>query len=248
MSIRAVLFDFGGTLYDYATLVDAERESLVDLVRWAGVAAEPAEIQRAHREAMRRVFRDYLSRRFFLHRDLFRDAVIGMLQNLGAGVDDEHLERYRTVQWQRHVRDFKLRDGVVETLEALRMRGLHVGMVSNIDEDQLSHLLEIARIESHFDSILSSERARSCKPDAQIFIQAVELAGCQAEEALFVGDTIVQDIAGANQTGLRSVLLWHRFDREPPDGDPRPHHVIRQVPEVLDLVGLHAESEDLHKA
>jgi FMN phosphatase YigB (HAD superfamily) len=37
---RAVLFDFGGTLYDYAVLAEAERESLLALVRWAGSDAD----------------------------------------------------------------------------------------------------------------------------------------------------------------------------------------------------------------
>src|SRR6202158_5301785 len=226
---EAVLFDFGGTLYDYATLEPAERESLVDLARSAGIDADPPTILRAHRDAMRRVFRDYLPRRFFLHRDLFRDAVVGMLEDLGAPADAEHLDRYRAAQWQRHARDFALREGVFETLAALRSRGLHLGIVSNIDDDQLAHLLEIAQITPYFDSILSSEQVQSCKPDLAIFTEAIRRAGCAPGQALFVGDTILQDIAGANRAGLRSVLLWHRDDREPPTTDPRPHHVIRRI-------------------
>ena len=88
MAIRAVLFDFGGTLYDYATLEPAERESLIELAHWAGVETEPLAIQLAHREAMKRVFRHYLTKRFYLHRDLFRDAVVEMLNALGAHVDE----------------------------------------------------------------------------------------------------------------------------------------------------------------
>jgi len=236
MTIRAVLFDFGGTLYDYATLEPAERESLVELTHWAGVNAEPRAIQLAHRDAMRRVFRQYLTRRFYLHRDLFRDAVVGMLNALGAHVDDDTLDRYRERQWQRHARDFTLREGVVETLEELRTRGLHLGIVSNIDDDQLTHLMALSELEPYFDSILSSEQAQSCKPDPAIFTEAIRRAGCRPDEALFVGDTLAQDIAGANQAGLRSVLLWHRADREPPVTDPLPHYVIRGIPELLELI------------
>ena len=235
-AVRAVLFDFGGTLYDYATLEAAERESLVELARQFGIDAEPGAIQRAHREAMRRVFHHYLPRRFYLHRDLFRDAVIGMLESFGAAPDPARLDRYRAAQWQRHARDFTLREGVFDTLGALRRRGIHLGIVSNIDDDQLGHLLEIAAIGSYFDSILSSEQAQSCKPDPGIFEEAVRRAGCVAEEALFVGDTLAQDIAGANRVGLRSVLLWHRDDRDPPTEEPRPRHVIRRIPDLLDLV------------
>ena len=235
-AIRAVLFDFGGTLYDYATLEAAERESLLELVREAGVDADVPEIQRAQRTAMKRVFHSYLQRRFYLHRDLFRDAAIGMLEELGARADAGQLDRYRAAQWARHARDFTLRDGVIDTLQRLRGRGLHLGIVSNIDDDQLAHLLPLGRLEPHFDSILSSESVASCKPDPGIFEEALVRAGCRPEEALFVGDTLQQDIAGANRMGMRSVLLWHRSDREPPTADPRPHHVIRRIPDVLDIL------------
>jgi 2-haloacid dehalogenase len=233
---RAVLFDFGGTLYDYATLVPAERDSLLDLASWAGVDTSPEAVQLAHRNALRRVFREYLPRPFYLHRDMFRDAVIAMLEELGAPAETEHLERYRTVQWERHARDFTLRDGVIETLTALRECGLHLGIVSNIDDDQLTHLLALAQIAPYFDSILSSEQAQSCKPDPGIFQEALRRAGCRPEEALFVGDTLPQDVAGARQVGLRTVLLWHRDDRPPPDTGPQPDYVIRRIPDLLEIV------------
>ena len=235
-TVRAVLFDFGGTLYDYATLAAAERESLAELAGWAGITAEPAAIWQAHRDALRRVFHAYLPRRYYLHRDLFRDAVIGMLEQFGSPAHYEHLERFRVAQWERHARDFQLREGVVATLAALHARALHVGLVSNIDDDQLAHLLAIAGIADRFDSVLSSERALSCKPDRAIFEEALRRAGCRADEALFVGDTIAQDVAGANAVGLRSVLLWHREDRDPPPSAVQPHHVVRRIPAVLALL------------
>jgi 2-haloalkanoic acid dehalogenase type II len=235
--IKAVLFDFGGTLYDYSCLAAAEAESLVELARHAGATEEPHDILMAQRDAMRRVFRDYLPKPFYLHRDLFRDAVVGMLEELGLEARADQLDRYRKAQWERHRRDFALRDGAIDTLRELRDRRLHVGMVSNIDDDQLEHLLTAAGIADLFDSILSSEQARSCKPDPRIYEIALRRAGCAAPEALFVGDTLRQDIAGANQAGMRSALLWHRQDREPPADGARPHHVIRSIPEVLNLVG-----------
>jgi 2-haloalkanoic acid dehalogenase type II len=234
--IRAVLFDFGGTLYDYRCLEDAERESLCELARAAGSQAADQEVTAAYRAALRQSFHHYLPQSYYLHRDLFRDAAVGMLRSLGVSADDETLEEYRRNQWQRHARDFGLHAGVTETLQELGRRGLHLGIVSNIDDDQLEHLLAVAKLRQCFDAILSSEAAGACKPHPVIFAKALEQAGCRAEEALFVGDTLRQDIAGANHAGLRSVLIWHRSDREPPSDGPRPEHVIRSIPELLGLV------------
>jgi 2-haloalkanoic acid dehalogenase type II len=235
-TIRAVLFDFGGTLYDYSCLAAAEAESLVDLARQSGAQDAPHDVLLAQRDAMRRVFREYLPKPFYLHRDLFRDAVIAMLEELGVEARADQLEAYRRKQWQRHRRDFVLREGVVDTLGELRRRNLHVGMVSNIDDDQLQHLLDVADIAELFDSIVSSEQAQSCKPHPRIYEIALQRAGCAAADALFVGDTLRQDIAGANQVGMRSALIWHREDRRPPNEGPRPTHVIRSIPEILRLL------------
>lgn len=233
---RAVLFDFGGTLYDYATLAPGDAESLLALAAWAGLDADLETIRRAQREAMREVFRTYLPQPYYLHRDLFRDAAAGTLRRLGVAPDAAHLDRFRALQWALHRRDFRLREGVTETLAALRQRGLHVGMVSNIDDDQLAHLLEVAGLAPLFDSLLSSEAAGACKPHPAIFEEALRRAGCAAGEALFVGDTLAQDIAGANAMGMRSVLIWHRDDRPPALDAARPAHVIRRIPELLELL------------
>jgi putative hydrolase of the HAD superfamily len=233
---RAVLFDFGGTLYDYATLAPGDAESILALAQWAGIEADLAAIRAAQREAMRAVFRTYLPQPYYLHRDLFRDAAAGTLRALGVEPDPEHLDRFRALQWALHQRDFQLREGVVETLQALRQRGLHLGMVSNIDDDQLEHLLAVAGLRPCFDSLLSSEAAGACKPHPAIFEEALRRAGCAPDEALFVGDTLAQDIAGANAVGMRSVLIWHREDRQPAYAEVRPTHVIRRIPELLELL------------
>ncbi len=233
--IRAVLFDFGGTLFDYETVAPGERECIVELARWAGVEADSREILRAYRGALKRVFYDYLPRSYYLHRDLFRDALQGMADNFGVTLTDELLVRYRERQWERRARDFVLREGVLETLGALRDRGLHLGVVSNIDDDQLEHMLALSRLEPHFHSVLSSEYVQSCKPDPAIFSEALRRAECAPHEALFVGDSLQQDIAGANRVGLRSVLIWSDSNREPTIGEHQPKHVIRRISELLEL-------------
>lgn len=232
---RAVFFDLGGTLYDYATFEPGNREALVTLARWAGSAAPNEEIFESHRSALREVFHRYLPKPFYLHRDLFRDVLLGMANRLEVSLNEELLGRYRELQRRNQERDFRLREGAVETLNALRGRRLHLAIVSNIDEDQLGQLVELGKLHEVFDDLLSSEAARACKPNPAIFEEALRRAGCAAEEALFVGDSVPQDIEGANRVGIPSVLLWHRGDQSPPEGGPRPRHVIRRIGEVREI-------------
>ena len=239
--IRAVLFDFGGTLYDYRSLIPGDLEAFTTLARTLGIEAAAADIGRAHLRGLRNSLRKYLLLTYYDHRDLFADAVRSMAAEFGAEIRDEQLAEHFKRQWAFHARDFQLRDGVVETLTSLRDRGLHLGIVSNIDDDQLAHLGALARLEDHFDSVLSSQAIRSCKPHRRIFLEALGRAGCEPGEALFVGDSREADVAGANAVGCISVLLWSRDDFPVPDGEPRAAHVIRRIPEVYDLVDRHGQ-------
>ena len=152
--IRAVLFDFGGTLFAYESLMPSEMRGMIELVRRAGVDTGVDQIARAQRESGRRVLRDYMQQPFYLHRDMFLDSLRATLEALGGSIDDDLLAGHRERQWNGHREHFELRPGVVDTLKALRGRDLHVGMVSNIDDDQLTHLLEVSGLEPHFDAIL----------------------------------------------------------------------------------------------
>jgi HAD superfamily hydrolase (TIGR01549 family) len=259
--LRAVLFDLGGTLFDYRCLARAAAQTLVSAARAAGIDADADVILQTYRVTLREMLRKYEADSFYRLGDLLHEAAIEMVARLGATPSMEYVAS-KTTSWEllagfggravaedagRHTTDwrtfvglargeFRLRDGVLETLAKLRNQALVLGIVSNIDEDQLADAMEISNLASSVDFVLSSERAGSCKPDPGIFAEALRIADCRPDEAMFVGDSTSQDIAGANAAGLRSVLLWYRTDTEPPDNGPMPDHVIRQIGDLIDLV------------
>lgn len=233
--LRAILFDFGGTLFDYGTTAPGERACLVELAHEAGITAEAKDVRRAYRASLKRAFYEYLPQPYYLHRDMFRDALLGTAAHFGVTFTEEQLERYRANQCQYREHDFRLRDGVTETLSALRRRGLHLGIVSNVDNDQFSQMIQLSGLEPYFDSLLTSEDVQSCKPDQAIFAEALRRAECSPREAFFVGDSLQQDIAGANRAGLRSVLIWSQAETNPSDAHAKPQHIIRSIPELLDI-------------
>ena len=236
MQARAVLFDFGGTLFDYEATAPGERACLIELAQEAGIQADSSDIRRAYRAALKDVFYQYLPRSYYLHHDMFQDALQATATHFGATFTPDQLDRYRAKQRQRREQDFCLREGVRETLDALRQRGFHLGIVSNVDNEQFSHMMRLSQLELCFDALLTSEDAQSCKPDQSIFLRALQQAGCTPDEAYFVGDSLQQDIAGANRAGMRSVLIWSQPATAPPTTHATPQHVIRSIPELLDIV------------
>lgn len=233
---KAVLFDFGGTLFDYATTAPGERACLLELARQAGIEADDEAVHRAYRTALKAVFYRYLPQPFYFHRDLFEDALQETAARFDTRFTAAQLADYRVRLWQRRAREFRLRPGVRDTLAALRGRGLHVGIVSNADNDHFAHLMHLSGLDACVDAALTSEDARSCKPDQAIFSLAMDRAGCAPDQTWFVGDSLQQDVAGANRAGMHAVLIWSQPHVPPPDADDTPKRVIHAIPELLEIV------------
>ena len=97
---------------------------------------------------------------------------------------------------------------VVPTLQRLRDAGFKLAIVSNW-ESPLDPLTERLGIADYFDAIVASHdvRVRSEKPDPHIFNYALAAVGVSAEEVVHVGDTYEADIVGAENVGIRPILL-----------------------------------------
>jgi HAD superfamily hydrolase (TIGR01509 family) len=236
---EAVFLDFGGTLFSYRTM---ERPTVLLLERAAarlGLELATDEVIRVWRAASQQVWLEYMHRPFYLHRDLFREMYRRFTRALGSTASAEFLDWFHEEQLGLAVEYLELREGCLETLRDLREAGLHVGIVSNIDEDFLQPMLERGGLEKEVQSRTSSEEARSCKPDPGIFQCALSKAGVEPETVLFVGDSPEADVLGGQRAGMTTVLI-HEDDFPPPGAgvgpSAKPDHIIQALPELLPIV------------
>jgi putative hydrolase of the HAD superfamily len=102
---------------------------------------------------------------------------------------------------------------VLPTLAALRGRTLVV--VSNWD-CSLADWLGPAGLLEHFQGVVTSGEVGVAKPGQAIFERALELAGAGPGDAVHVGDSLANDVAGARAAGIRPVLVAR--DGSPPEG------------------------------
>jgi HAD superfamily hydrolase (TIGR01509 family) len=202
--VDAILFDLGGTLFRYG---GRQGGAIRFLLGALGIEAPPEQIGLAWRKAADRAGEHYGRQRYFLHRDLFRDTFRGFLDAFGHAHDEELFQSFHLQQLQGMLEHLPIREECHDALQALRDRGLYLSVVSNIDDDYLYPLLDKHGLLSFFDHCTSSEEARSCKPDPDIFHYALGKAGRQVHEALFVGDSLHHDVAGAHRVGMRSARI-----------------------------------------
>ena len=100
-------------------------------------------------------------------------------------------------------------------LDALREQGLRLGLVSNaIDPPWLLHRdLEQLGVADRLDVALFSSEEGWRKPHPAMFERALAELGVEADRALFVGDSLANDVGGAAALGMRTCqAVWFAAD------------------------------------
>lgn len=190
-SVKAVLFDFSGTLarledddswFDGMGLDAAQRAEVMDRLTHPTAAVD--------HHAWR--YRD-------LDSGLHREAYLHVL--LAAGLAVPHAESLyaRCIdpdQWTVY-------PDTVAVLDGLRANGIRTAVVSNIAWDVRSVLVSAG---TDAEEYVLSYRIGSAKPDRRIFEVALSRLGVDAGEALMVGDSVENDGA-AGQLGCDFALV-----------------------------------------
>jgi putative hydrolase of the HAD superfamily len=122
--------------------------------------------------------------------------------------------------------------GAVETIAALRERGLKTGLITVCSEDVVS-LWEETDFHGLFDAEVFSAAVGLRKPDPRIYRIALEQLGVDAQDAMFVGDGANDELAGAERVGMTAVGVESPTGELPDDWTGRR---IRTLPELLALV------------
>lgn len=91
-------------------------------------------------------------------------------------------------------------------LSAARSCGRRLVVVSNWDAS-LHGVLRALELEPLLDGILTSAEVGARKPAPAIFEQALALVGAGPEDAVHVGDSLEEDVAGARAAGIEPVLV-----------------------------------------
>jgi putative hydrolase of the HAD superfamily len=222
VSVRAVIFDWGGTLTPWHTieLADAWRACGLDEDSAARlVAAEDALWARA--------------------RDTQRSGTIDeVFAAAGVTAGPAELAAYYA-WWEQHT----VTDPDVRPLfEALRERGIRIGVLSNTLWPRTEHERVFRRdgVADLIDAAVYTSEIEWTKPHPAAFRAVLDAVGggVAPEEAVFVGDRPWDDIAGAKGAGMRAVLLPHSSIPAYQQGPVRgvPDAVVPRLAELLPLV------------
>jgi 2-haloalkanoic acid dehalogenase type II len=117
-------------------------------------------------------------------------------------------------------------------IEALRPH-YRLALLSNADDDFLHECLERNRL--HFETVVTSERARAIKPNPEIFLGLARTLALPPHQILYVGDNPIPDVLGPARAGMRAAWL-NRAGLRKPRNVPQPDFRVRSLTDLLPLL------------
>jgi putative hydrolase of the HAD superfamily len=240
-TVRAVLFDFGHTLVDFARTEEALRDAYAvvrdRLAGWVEDRAPPEVDELVERIAGAvddMVGRSYMERRL---EELDQVALFeAAFAAIGYALPRELLREVAEIDHDSFSRSLTAQPETIETLERLRGMGLRLGLISNVS--LLPHMLradiDALGIGRYLDAAAFSSEVGVRKPDPRIFVHALRALGVDPAHAVFVGDRVNDDVVGARGVGMRTILT-RQFRQEEP-GDVQPDATVERLEEVPGVV------------
>ena len=124
--------------------------------------------------------------------------------------------------------------GMIETLRAIRERGLRIGLATATPEPRARKYLRMVGAEQYFDAVTCADMVEHGKPAPDIYLLACARTGVRPSEALAVEDA-PSGIRSAHAAGMRAVLVP---DRDVPGEEITAlcHAVMPDLPSVLSLM------------
>jgi 2-phosphoglycolate phosphatase len=212
--LKAVLFDLDGTL------VDSEKD-----------IAEAANYTREH-YGLDRVSDSTIAQ-------YVGNGVLVLLEkSLGTSDQVKILEAYKVFQdyYRLHCADHtKPYPGTFELLDHLKGRNIQMGVVSNKPQEFTDSVLRQLNLAPYFGVAFGPEATTNRKPHPEPLLIAAQKLGAKPEEAIMIGDSVV-DIMAAKAAQMRIGVLTHGYGTREMLEANNPDWIMDSLPELISIL------------
>jgi phosphoglycolate phosphatase len=213
--IRAVVFDFDGTLAVLNIDFSSMRERVFNLMKRYGVREELIE------------------EKYLLE---IIDEVYQILWEKSPSDAEEFYQEAHRILYEIELRaaeDGRLIPEVERTLKILRGRGIKIGIVTRNCEDAVRKVFPV--IDDYCDVFVSRNSIKKVKPHPDHLISVLRALDILGEEAVMIGDHPI-DIQAGKKVGMKTIgVLTGRTKREEFE-KAGADYILGEVSEVYDLL------------
>jgi HAD superfamily hydrolase (TIGR01549 family) len=221
--LRGFFFDLDGTL------IRAPEEDFYDTLLDLEIKFPLEEVFAAYMSA--RIWYRSSSHPYNTGEELWKGFADQVLSRLGIkDYPPDLLERIREKMDQRE--NERLYPETVPFLQHLKARGLYLAIISSRPLEGVEQKLIKFGLSHYFSLVLGRESVREIKPSPLPFHLALKQSGLKREEVAYAGDSLEEDLKGAQAAGIKAYLVDRRgrFSREP--------HIVRNLLEILEKENL----------
>jgi putative hydrolase of the HAD superfamily len=246
--IKAVLFDYGGTLVrakePWVEVKPRILHSVYDLLCQNGLDLSYDQYIGINDS----VFEKYTKAEETEGTDVadivkYEELVGRLFPTRSAAWRTRIANRSNSTFWDATVRNFVIRENAHTSLAELRSMDLDLAVVSNHHnpESLAKHLREL-RLLPYFSHVFASAQVGFRKPDPRIIQRCLSSLRVNREQAIFVGDSREYDVEVARRAGLRSILVSDEASENRVEGSTGadPDFTINdlgEVPKIVSRIG-----------
>lgn len=225
--IRTIIFDAYGTLFSTGTgSIDAASK----ILKAVGGQIEPKAFYSRWKELHRIHINGCIQENCFItEEELFKQDLKILYEEWGI-ISDYTKDVKPMLQ---SLTGRKLFDDVAEVIASLR-ESYTVAIGSTTDTAPLISNLEASGLK--VDKVFTSESLKCYKPDPQFYQKILEYLATKPQEAIFIGDSLLDDVFGPQNIGIRGIWLNRNHKSLTVQGEKEPAGIIQTLQELPQLI------------
>ena len=130
-----------------------------------------------------------------------------LIKQTNTSIPDEKIREalvFRQKRFDHSV--INIPDYVIETLKMLKAKGKKLGLITNADSVELA-AWDKCPVADLFDVSIHSFKVGMMKPDKEIYQLCLKELGSNAEESVFIGDGGSNELIGARECQLTTIMV-----------------------------------------
>jgi phosphoglycolate phosphatase len=213
--VRAVVFDFDGTLAVLNIDFFEMREQVFELMKKYGVNEEK------------------IKERYLLE---IIDEVVQILNQKNTAAAETFYQEAHQILHEVELKaaeEGKLLPGAKETLKSLRGKGLKVGIVTRNCEEAVRKV--VPDIEALCDVFVSRDSIKKVKPHPEQLTSVLKTLKVSGEEAMMVGDHPI-DIQAGKRVGMKTIGVLTGRTKSEEFEKAGADYILKEASDICDLI------------
>lgn len=211
--IKAILFDFDGTLVDTAPGIVCTMQKTFKAMN----LPVPSE------EAIKQTI------------GLKLNEAVKILSGLDDRIAQKGADTYRELFMKFEFSKINVFPNVKETLTKLQNRGIRMAICTSRGLNSLNIIMSANNLTDYFADIITASANLPTKPAPDMVYWLLNQMNLKADEVLVIGDTIF-DIEMGNNAGCKTIAVTYGNHSRQLLSTSHPTHIIDKFDELLEIV------------